>query len=245
MQRTIGRDQGRDLPDPASFRLAQARDQASAHDRRLADAGGAHHGNQGRALDCLDQFLRERLPAAEEGSVFLTEGTQAAVGTDFRSEGGDTLHTRGAWRLPGNGRTKDLQCSFVRNVRRQIDPGIEREKTQRRIGARQQHRDDWEARLPLLAVKRQVLLPLLPGSKAIGAEENSDRLTGCQRPLQSLRPWLPRNEVPAIEEHAQAAPGQPAGDCFHCCVVAPVITKEYIKKDFATAHSLTIRDLLV
>jgi hypothetical protein len=125
VQRAIGRDQGRDLPDPACLCLAQAREQTGVHHRRLANAGSAHGGNQGGAFDRLDQLLGECLSAAEEGGVLLPERAQAAVGADLRSDSGKLLPTGRPRRLPTNGGKKDVQGRLIRHIRRQIDPGVE------------------------------------------------------------------------------------------------------------------------
>jgi hypothetical protein len=60
-------------------------------------------------------------------------------------------------------------------IRAEVDPGIEAEKTQGWVlDAREDDRDDAEGRLLRLAVEGLVLLALLPGAKAIWAEQDGD-----------------------------------------------------------------------
>ena len=65
----------------------------------------------------------------------------------------------------------------------QVDPGVEREEAQGRVGARQQDGDDGDPG-DGLAVEGEVLLALLPAAHLAGAEEDDDGLAllkACSR----------------------------------------------------------------
>jgi hypothetical protein len=132
--------------------------------------------------------------------------------------------------LPANGGGQDLERRLVRGARRQIDPGVEPEKSQRRIGGGEQHRDNRKAGLPPLPVERQIPLALLPRAEAFGAEEDGDGAAPGQRLLQSLRPRLPGGEVPAVEEDADAVPGERPRDALYCRMVARRIAEEDVER---------------
>ncbi len=92
--------------------------------------------------------------------------------------------------------------------------------------AGQQHRDDGKARLASLPVERQVLLPLLPGTEAFGAEEDGDGAAAAEGGFQRLRPRLAGRQIPAIEKDANAPVDQRPRDAFDRRMVAPVIAEE-------------------
>ena len=165
----------------------------------------------------------------KNGSSSSRNGPQAAVGADLGADGFDLLQRERPRRLPANGGGQDLERRFVRGARRQIDPGVELEEAQRRIGAGEQHRDDRKARLPPLPVERQIPLPLLPGAEAFGTEEDGDGAAGRERPLQRLRPRLSGGEIPAVEEDADAAIVQAPGDLRHRRMIDRVIAEEDVE----------------
>jgi hypothetical protein len=144
-------------------------------DRRFARARGADHDDQVLRGNPLEQRGGERFAAAEERGVLLAEGLQAAVRADLRARIAPLLGRAGGFAADGLGQ----QLKAMVEIRAEVDPGIEAEKTQgwvldAREDDREDDRDDAEGRLLRLAVEGLVLLALLPGAKAIWAEQDGD-----------------------------------------------------------------------
>ena len=118
----------------------------------------------------------------------------------------------------------------VRHIRRKIDPGVELEEAQRRIGAGEKNGNDREAGLAPLPVEGEVALPLLPGPQAFGTDEHGNGAARGERLFQRLRPRLAGREVPAVEEDADAVLGQLARYPLHRRVVACRIAEEDVER---------------
>ncbi len=133
-----------DLEDPpltaAGDRVeAKRRQQTGLHQRALPAARGAHHGDEARRAQALDQARDILLAAEEEVGVLLAEGLQAAVGRHVlgrrRQARGNLGAAEGANEVGGRHR--------VAGAGAQIDPGLGREVGQARIagvrGPRKEH----------------------------------------------------------------------------------------------------------
>ena len=76
-------------------RAAGAGTQAGPHERALAAARRAEHGEEARGAQPLDQARDLAIPAEEQIGVLLAEGLEAAVGAGLRS-GAGALTTSGS-----------------------------------------------------------------------------------------------------------------------------------------------------
>ena len=134
------------------------RHQARIDERRLAAPRSAHHHHKPMVADLPHQLANRarrivRRPAAEEKRrVLFAECIKPTVRADVQSCG------FGAHQACLNGRQKALELvRRIQNLRdmREIDPGDDPEKIERRIArVRQQHRYDREGRIAGLPNKR-------------------------------------------------------------------------------------------
>jgi hypothetical protein len=111
----------------------------------------------------------------KNGASSSRKGCKAAVRADLRARIAPLLGRAGGFAVDGLGQ----QLKAMVEIRAEVDPGIEAEKTQgwvldAREDDREDDRDDAEGRLLRLAVEGLVLLALLPGAKAIWAEQDGD-----------------------------------------------------------------------
>jgi hypothetical protein len=176
--------------------------------------------------DPLDQRGRERLAAAEEGRVLLAERLQAAVGADLRARVTSPLGWAGG--LAADGLGQQLEAAV--EIGAEVDPGVEAEEAQGRVlGARKDDRDDREGRVLGLAVEGLVLLALLPGTKAVGAEQHGHGAAVGEGILERLGPRAARGEIPAVEEDPEPVGVQGLGDALDHRLVGAAVAQEDVK----------------
>lgn len=165
----------------------------------------------------------EQLPAAEERRVLLPEDLQTAVWADAGDGLRDAGHRRRAGCHSARGGREQRQPARILYAAAEVDPGVELEKPEWRIGPRKQDGNDGEVRVSRLTVKRQVVLAELPWPEPVGADEHRHGPAAGKALLQGLGPTEPGDEVPAIEKDAQAAMHKRTRYALDRRVIAPVI----------------------
>jgi hypothetical protein len=236
------REHGDDVPHELVVSAAQRGHQPRAHDRGLAAARRADHGDEVALRDRLDELLREALAAAEERLVFLTERTQAPVWTDRRQRVGDALLQIISRGLAASGSHQHLD-HVGRRALPQIDPGIEAEEAERRIGAGQQDGNDGEAAILRLAVERALHLALLPAAHPERTEKDRRGGAFAEHFFQRGDPGLTRHQIPAIEKNLEAAAAQFARHHLDRVAVAPMIAYEQVVHGVLPLRHQSLRQL--
>ena len=168
--------------------------------RRFAAAGWADDRRKAVAIESREQLLDRDLSPKEEGGVLLAKVKQAAIGADGGACACNVITNDHAWGSPRIADAKAARSVGSSGSIAEIDPGILAKKSQHRIGAGEQHRDDWKSRFAGLPFQRQVHLALLPGPQLAGTDAHGHCVARPQRLLECLGPWLPGNEIPAVKE---------------------------------------------
>src|ERR1041385_6899581 len=113
----------------------------------------------------------------------------------------------------------------------QIDPCVERYKTGRKVGARNQdgnYRETAARSLFLgLPVQRKIHLAFLPRPD-LAPDEYCNRAHTIECTLERLRPGNTRDQIRKVDERGQPPAVQRVLNGFHRFTIGPVITQKYV-----------------